>query len=187
MKALVVAHPDDEIIWFAPQIFDIIVIAFLARHDKPYASYCRKQAIAAHPLKEKIILLRIEESGFWKDKNRVSQFILSKKILFDSLLHLKEKFSFAEIFTHNSQGEYGHDDHILVNEAVTAIFSKAKIFCPIESNNSDNLASAISVKNDLDFYFKVKEVYVKNRAWTWKNDYIPPVNLYYSLHQKHES
>lgn len=32
MKALIAAHPDDEIIWFSPQDFDLIVIAFLARH-----------------------------------------------------------------------------------------------------------------------------------------------------------
>ncbi|WP_028389032.1 hypothetical protein [Legionella fairfieldensis] len=42
MKVLTVAHPDDEIIWFSPQDFDLIVIAFLVRHDKPSAEYCRK-------------------------------------------------------------------------------------------------------------------------------------------------
>jgi len=73
MKALIVAHPDDEIIWFSPQSFDLIIIAFLARHDRPYARYCRELAIAEHPLKDRITLLNIEESGFWKDNSRVHE------------------------------------------------------------------------------------------------------------------
>lgn len=28
--------------------------------------------------------------------------------------------------------------------------------------------------------FDPKEIYIKNRAWTWKRDYAPPLNLYYS-------
>ncbi len=76
MNVLVVAHPDDEILWFTPQSFDLIVIAFLARHDKPYAKHCREMALAEHPFKEKIISLHIDESGFWKDKSRVKQYQL---------------------------------------------------------------------------------------------------------------
>lgn len=34
MKALKLAHPDDEIIGLISQHFDLIVIVFLARHDK---------------------------------------------------------------------------------------------------------------------------------------------------------
>lgn len=63
-EALIVAHPDDEIIWFSPQDFDLIVITFLARHDKPYAEYCRKLTIEAHPLKDRIILLGLKNQDF---------------------------------------------------------------------------------------------------------------------------
>lgn len=54
MNVLIVAHPDDEIIWFSPVSFDLIVIAFLARHDKPYTKYYRELAIAEHPLYRRI-------------------------------------------------------------------------------------------------------------------------------------
>ncbi|RUQ95122.1 hypothetical protein [Legionella septentrionalis] len=100
MKALIAAHPDDEIIWFSPQDFDLIVIAFLARHDKPYAEYCRKLAIKAHPLKDRITLLGIEESGFWKDGKRQLEFRKSEQALYDALENLKKQFVINEIYTH---------------------------------------------------------------------------------------
>lgn len=182
MKLLIVAHPDDEILWFSPQSFDLIVISFLARHDRPYARSCRELAIADHPLKDRITLLNIEESGFWKDNRRVNQLQASRKILNNSLLKLKKQFSFSEIFTHNSKGEYGHDDHILVNELVTSIFTESNIFSPVDLDNINEQMQTILIKNDLDFYLHVKEVYIKNKAWTWEHDYMPPADLYYSLH-----
>ncbi len=183
MNVLIVAHPDDEILWFAPQSFDLIVIAFLARHDKPYAKHCREMALAEHPFKEKIISLAIDESGFWKDKSRVKQYHASREQLFESLLKLKQEYSFTKIFTHNSEGEYGHDDHILVNEAVTALFSEIEIFCPFDVNCGEQ-GKTISILNNLEIYNQVKAIYVKNKAWTWNKDYLPPTELSYSLHTR---
>lgn len=183
MKSLIVAHPDDEIIWFSPQDFDLIVIAFLARHDKPLAAYYRKLAIEAHPLRERIILLGIEESGFWKDGKRKLEFQKSEQILFDSLENLKKQFLITEIYTHNIEGEYGHHDHILVNKLVSTIFHEVKIFSPLCNDKINDSKNIIMVKNDLNFYTKVKDLYIKNHSWTWKIDYIPPVNLYYTLNR----
>ncbi len=183
MNVLIVAHPDDEILWFAPQSFDLIVIAFLARHDKPYAKPCRERALAEHPFKEKIVSLDIDESGFWKDKSRVKQYQASREKLFESLLKLKQEYSFTKIFTHNSEGEYGHDDHILVNEAVTSLFSEVEIFYPIHANNYEEQGKTISILNNIELYNQIKAIYVKNKAWTWNNDYLPPAELAYSLHQ----
>lgn len=179
MKVLIVAHPDDEIIWFSPQNFDLIVIAFLARHDKPHARYYRKLAIENHPLKERIMLLDIDESGFWKDKSRLTEFKKCQKILYNSLVNIKNQFHLKEIYTHNSVGEYGHNDHILINQLVISIFKDQDIFSPIDEINSST--DTIAVENDLDFYLQVRDVYIKNQAWTWKKDYMPPEILYYSL------
>lgn len=181
MKVLVVAHPDDEIIWFSAQDFDLIVIAFLGRHDKPYAKYHRKLAIEAHPLKERIILLDIDESGFWKDRKRRGLFEESEQSLYNSLETLKKQFEVTEIFTHNSVGEYGHFDHILVNRVVSTLFKQVKIFAPICAHDLNNSNHIIRVKNDLAFYKQVKDIYIKNSAWTWTMNYIPPLNLYYRL------
>lgn len=180
MKVLIVAHPDDEIIWFSPKDFDLIVIAFLARHDKPYAEYCRKLAIEAHPLKDRIILLDIDESGFWKDRKRLLEFKKSEQALYTSLKKLKKQFVITEIYTHNAMGEYGHDDHILVNKVVSRVFHEVSIYSPLSGEANNDSKSTVIVKNDLDFYAKVKDTYIKNRAWTWRKDFLPPSNLYFS-------
>ncbi|KTD02724.1 hypothetical protein [Fluoribacter gormanii] len=181
MKALIVAHPDDEIIWFPAKYFDLIVIAFLARHDRPHAAQFRRFALNEHPLNDRLLLLEIDESGYWKDKKRQEQFIDAKTSLYHSLLELKSKYSFTEIFTHNSVGEYGHDDHILVHDLVKEIFSKTKIYCPIISDNNHNNTNILSINNDIDFYNKAKDIYIKNKAWTWKIDYVPPKELKFYL------
>lgn len=182
MNVLIVAHPDDEILWFTPKSFDLIVIAFLARHDKSYAKHYREKVLAEHPCKEKIISLGIDESGFWKDKSRVEQYQASRERLFESLSNIKQRYSFTRIFTHNSEGEYGHDDHILVHEAVTAIFPEIEIFCPIDASNYEKPGETISILNNIEIYHQIKALYVKNKAWTWKNNYLPPTELSYSLH-----
>jgi LmbE family N-acetylglucosaminyl deacetylase len=185
MNVLIVAHPDDEIIWFSPKYFDLIVIAFLARHDKPFAKYCRERALAEHPFKEKIISLGIDESGFWKDKNRIKQYQDSREKLYDALVRIKKQYVFTKIYTHNSEGEYGHDDHILVNEAVTAIFPEIEIICPISVNSREGEGKTIPMLNNHEVFEQVKAIYRKNNAWTWKNDYLPPTELFYSLHVGH--
>jgi len=100
------------------------------------------------------------------------------------LLKLKQEYSFTKIFTHNSDGEYGHDDHILVNEAVTALFPEIEIFCPIDTTNPGDQGETISILNNLEIYSQVKAIYVKNKAWTWNNDYLPPAELSYSLYTR---
>ncbi|ASQ47048.1 hypothetical protein [Legionella clemsonensis] len=183
MKALIVAHPDDEVIWFPSKYFDLIVIAFLARHDKPYAALCRRLALQEHPLKERILLLEIDESGYWKDKTREQQFNEAKINLYHSLLELKDKYTFTEIFTHNSVGEYGHSDHILVHELVKKVFCGSKIFCPAIPETRLKNYNYVSMNSDIEFYNETKDIYIKNKAWTWKIDYVPPKELIFHLNE----
>jgi len=181
MRVLIVAHPDDEIIWFPSDYFDLVVIAFLARHDKPSAAQCRRLALQEHPLKERLHLLGLDESGYWKDKTRQQQFNDAKNNLYSSLLELKNQYTFTQIFTHNSVGEYGHDDHILVHELVKKVFFENKIYCPAIPDNTHKNDDYISINNDIAFYAKVKDIYIKNKAWTWKMDYVPPKELIFHL------
>jgi len=181
MKVLIVAHPDDEIIWFPAEYFDLIVIVFLARHDKPYAAQSRKLALQEHPLKERLLLLGLDESGYWKDNTRQQQYNEVKINLFNSLMELNNQYKFTQIFTHNSVGEYGHDDHILVHELVKQVFSGNTIYCPAIPVNNHKNNDYISLNNDIAFYEKAKSIYIKNKAWTWKMDYAPPKELIYQL------
>ncbi len=98
-------------------------------------------------------------------------------------MKLKQEYFFTKIFTHNSEGEYGHDDHILVNEAVTALFPEVEIYYPIKVNSYERQGKTVTILNNLELYKQIKAIYVKNKAWTWNSDYLPPAELAYSLHQ----
>lgn len=189
MKILIVAHPDDEILWFEPTYFDRIYIVFLNRHDKPDINVKRLNCIANHPLKEKISLLFLEESGFWKDSTRYKQHNLAKKQLIECLIKLSSEQKISEIFTHNEMGEYGHDDHILVNESVISVFSN---LCPIWMPNkfiqtvSQYKPKSHQVKNitiNIKNFFIIREIYRREKAWTWNMHYHPnEIEIFY----KHE-
>jgi len=63
---LLVAHPDDEILWFAPEKYDKIIIVFGDFGDERGSEWGerRRKAIAEHPLKDKIIHLNYPESHY---------------------------------------------------------------------------------------------------------------------------
>jgi hypothetical protein len=75
MKVLVVAHPDDECIWFAPEQYDRIVIVHTGRLDDPGQSERRARAVvsvassfaclASVFQKRQLILSYTEDVSFW--------------------------------------------------------------------------------------------------------------------------
>ena len=62
---LVVAHPDDEALWFSAILRRMhrLVLCFGAQADHPELADARRKSIAAHPLSDRIIDLGLEESG----------------------------------------------------------------------------------------------------------------------------
>ena len=67
MRVLIVAHPDDEILWFNPEDFDQIVIVFGDFGDGRSGDG-RRKASAEHPLANRITHLNLKESNYWRDK-----------------------------------------------------------------------------------------------------------------------
>lgn len=143
MKTLIVAHPDDEILWFNPEDYDRIVIVFLERDDNAKITEKRKEVINTHPLKEKITWLGFKESKYHKDKTKLEDYNKNYNDLCEFLKTLKAD----EVYTHNAMGEYQHSDHILVYRACMNTLN-----CRV--NNKDP-----------KLYRKIKEAYGK--AWTW--------------------
>src|SRR3990167_1248610 len=123
LKVLIVAHPDDEILWFNPSYFDRIYITFLGRNDKPEMKDKRLKCIRCHPFKERITLLSLCESGYWKDPKKCKEHHQVKTELTVALQNIAKDTQIKEVFTHNPSGEYGHSDHILVHECIATIFS----------------------------------------------------------------
>jgi LmbE family N-acetylglucosaminyl deacetylase len=144
MKALVVAHPDDEILWFNPAEFDLIVIVFGDFGDGRSGTG-RRAAIENHPLKERILHLNLTESNFWRDPRQAQK----HEENFEKLCWFLKTLAADEVTTHNAMGEYQHADHILVHNACMATLN-----CPVNGK-------------DPDLYRRVKKVYQDAGCWTW--------------------
>lgn len=172
MKILVVAHPDDEILWFNPLKFDKIIIAFMNRSDRPAMGVARAEAIQRHPLRNKIELAWLIESNYWRDKRKLIEYENNSRDLVEHLQAVKMLEGVQEFYTHNAWGEYGHTDHILVHKAVMAVAGSIPVYC---LNGPNKVSSNKGKLEDIDlkFYNKVKKIYQEEGAWTWAGDYEP--------------
>lgn len=147
MKVLIVAHPDDEILWFAAEEFDRIVICFGGRPDKPEQGERRRLAISKHPLRDRITFLDMLESGFTPNGDAVSQARHAEN--YTRLCAFLADLQADEVTTHNALGEYRHWDHILIHNACMATLK-----CRVNGK-------------DPELYRQIKAAYVETGCWTW--------------------
>lgn len=154
-KILIIAHGDDEILFFNPTEYDKIIFVFKDRLDVPKFGDGRMQSFIEHPMSDKIRCVGLTESNYWRDSSKLNEYI-------DNYLDLREwlkeqDFTNCEITTHDAQGEYGHADHKLVYTCVMDTVS-----CKV--NGQDPL-----------LYREIKNIYKRNGVWTY---YIVPENDY---------
>ncbi len=135
---LVVAHPDDEVLWFGSILrqFGRVVIAFQDYAAVPGLGARRAEALAELPYRE-LRCLGICEAGSlrladWSDPRpdafgialdaapvdeaAVTRYRANYASLHSALR--RELATAAIVFTHNPWGEYGHEDHVQVFRAV---------------------------------------------------------------------
>ncbi len=197
---LVVAHPDDEILWFSSVAdkVDEIVFCFNDYPALPALGSGRKQSLANYPLPH-VSTLEIEESGSFSGadwKNPVAtpygvEIVNGKEIrqrYQDNFFILKEKLSeklrpYTNVFTHNPWGEYGHEDHVQVYRVVETLQKRLpfRIWCSnYASNRSVSLmfdyfsgfdTSYLRLPTNLELASTLKALYQKNNCWTWYRDY----------------
>jgi len=197
---LVVAHLDDEALWFSSILEHVSCICFsyLDYSDDSSLSEGRRNALANYPMSN-IKCLEIEEprsfdSANWnnpiesnfglkltKNKAADSRYIKSYQELVGKLeVELK---GFSNVFTHNPWGEYGHEDHVQTFRAIQSLSSKLgyKIWY---SNYCGNRSIPLMLRYISGFeteYFtletntnmanKLLELYKSNSCWTWYNNY----------------
>lgn len=143
MKLLLVAHPDDEILWFNPEDYDKIIIVFTDRDDRPGFGLRREEAMNELPYK--VESWGLKESGYHHDKNRVEEYQASYLEVCERLKGLRAD----QVTTHDANGEYGHSDHILLHNACMEILD-----CPVNGKNPK-------------IYREAKKVYEQFDVWTW--------------------
>lgn len=147
MKYLIVAHGDDEILWFNPEEYDKIIVVFSGRDDRPWFKEQREKANAEHPLKP--ILWGLTESNFWRDSTKYAEHQRNYDEICQRVKELCDKNPILEITTHNANGEYGHADHILVHNAVMDSAN-----CKVNGKRAE-------------LYRQIKDLYNKYECWTW--------------------
>ncbi len=202
---LIVAHPDDESLFFSSILSEIstIIFCFGQIPGEEIISNGRKKAVDEFPFKDvNIINLNIPQSksskkplswlslkdnkygveGGYNHINYKNNYITLKKKL-NKLIT-----SESNVITHNPWGEYGNSEHIQVFKIIFNI-AKEKNIKMLVSSYFSNLSISYAkrkqhflksesyfMETNQNLHTVLKKNYLKNRCWTWFNEYKLPLN-----------
>jgi len=200
-SVLVVAHPDDEILWFGSIAADVdkIVICFLNDPLKPELAGIREKTLRAHPWSDKITCLELDETSAFNHagwpRPETTEFGLRivkapqieevYRLCYDKLQELLTPIvrNATNVFTHNPWGEYGHEEHVLVHSVATKLAvadQKSVWYSNYASTWSEDLMRLYLDKSERQIFTgkvdtaaleKIADIYRANGAWTWFDDY----------------
>ena len=194
--ALVVAHPDDEALWLSSAIASAgrIVFCYGDSFGNPKKAAARRRAVAALPFDD-LVDLQLPETGArllvdWADPRLTpcgieitdtaarARYEANYPKLVEGLR--RTLGGFAEVYTHNPWGEYGHPDHIQVHRAVAALqaeFGYTIWFSNYVGAESWPLAQQYGrqacraerriVSPGLVTARRLMQIYRRHGAWTW--------------------
>lgn len=119
---VIVAHPDDETIWMGGCLLRYKNI------DWTCFSLCRSSDADRAP-KFKKVCKHYEAKSVMTDLDDEDKIDLDKAVSVAKRLILKkiEGKNYDYIFTHGSNGEYGHSRHIAVNKAIKELIAEKKL------------------------------------------------------------
>lgn len=137
---LVVAHPDDEILWFSSILADVdhVILCYLGELVNPEFGDQRRQILADYPLQHKMSCLELVSLGLSRPQNFLNPKFSQYGIEFTDDQGVAEKFKqhykenyrllrnklsemlagYQTVFTHNPWGEYGHEEHVQVYRVI---------------------------------------------------------------------
>lgn len=199
-SVLVVAHPDDEVLWFSSIVGRVsrVIICF---SDYPLDAQLgdnRRKAIQELPFRNVESLNITEACSFlradwpnpalnqWGFQIRspdatVEAYTRNHLELVSRLRVLLARYK--TVFTHNPWGEYGHEDHGLVHAAVVA--ARRELGFSLYFSNyasqrnamlfSDTLHALdrryLTLHTDISNARKAESIYRKYNCWTWFDGY----------------
>ena len=202
--ALVVAHPDDEALWFSSVLGKVsrVIIAYEECDDLPGLGQSRRRASNDYPLSSAVFLRRPEpcslshvdwsqpeptQYGMALNKAQSSSADMRYRGAYDALLRELPSVlrGVTDVFTHNPWGEYGHPDHVQVSRLVSTLGAELGFrthFSSYVSPRSMRFASkfagalqtAMQLKTDPALADQIKQVYLNHGCWTWHTAYVPP-------------
>lgn len=208
-STLVVAHPDDEILWFGSIVKKCkkVIICFGPSNNFELSE--GREKIKKLLTYRNVEFLNLHEAGVFNSSNWNSQikkeygvkcYNNEKKYIdnyqkgYEILLNkLKNE---KVIFTHNPWGEYGHEEHIQIFKIISKIkkiynfrlifngyFSSKTIRLMIDNKSKYNFYY-FDLHNDHEYVVNIKKQYIENNIWTWDDNYIwPDIEYYYEINE----
>jgi len=201
-SVLVVAHPDDEVLWFGSILntVDKIIICFTDSERWPELGKARRKSLDEHACKDRIVELDLcqvksHNKSKWPEPEetdyglRLDKYPGFDEPYQDQALHLAAALEphirdATNVFTHNPWGEYGHEDHVQVSKVATRLAGSnaASIwYNSYVSNKSSTLMrryvqgfgkSYYTMPVDTEWARIIADTYYRNDAWTWMEDYV---------------
>jgi hypothetical protein len=202
--ALVVAHPDDEALWFSSVLGKVsrVIIAYEECDDLPGLGLSRRAASNDYPLSSAVFLRRPEpcslnhvdwsnpeatDYGMALNRDHTPQAAARYLNAYEEL-HRELSGTLrgvSDVFTHNPWGEYGHPDHVQVSRLVTTLGAElgfrthfSSYIAPrsmgFASKFVGALQTGIQLKTDAVLTERLKKLYLSHGCWTWHADYVPP-------------
>jgi LmbE family N-acetylglucosaminyl deacetylase len=200
-SVIVVAHPDDEMLWFSSILARVskIIVCMVDSQRHPELGPARKESMSRYPLPN-LISLNMEQAdtlGYGADWNNpvLTEYgiALPKKpdlagryqANYSSLRNrLQQELSAcSNVFTHNPWGEYGHEEHVQVYRVVKdlqAEFNFKIWYSNYCSNRSYPLMirqlsgggkQMLTLKTDRKIMDMIKKLYQDFGCWTWYSDW----------------
>ena len=196
-SALVIAHPDDEILWFSSIInqVDKIIIVFNKTNDENV--FCGREEILTKgllPYKNKIICLNIEEANVFNKSEwrfpkptsygvKVNSDVYKNNFNEIKLKLVEELKYYKNIITQNPWCEYGHEEHTQIFKVVEKVSSELNFVVWVSGYFSEQSYRLMSLFENLiddefcrlnideKFCEIVRNIYISNKAWTWSKSY----------------
>jgi LmbE family N-acetylglucosaminyl deacetylase len=204
---VIVAHPDDEIIFFSSILKNASkIVTCFGKSDDQNVNIGRQKLKTQMPLNNFLFLDLVESAVFnsanWKHPNCITEGIEVKKNKnayqenFQNLkLQLSKVINYGEtIYTHNPWGEYGHEEHVQVFHAIMALATDLNLKIFVNSYVSNKSYSLMIMKQhllsdekhintpDLELASVLKKIYQSNSCWTFYDNYCwPKTELFYRV------
>lgn len=198
---LIVAHPDDEILWFGSigAAVDSIVICFMHDPGSPDLAGARKRTLADHPWKDRIECLGLDETRAFGHAEwplpeltdaglKISRNQEIEQVYRQCAKELRQLLEArigkaGNIFTHNPWGEYGHEEHVMVHRVATSL-AQARGAAIWYNNYASNWSKDLMLHYLHGFgrpYYRaeidgqamqqIAHIYRAHDAWTWLDDF----------------
>jgi len=208
-SVLIVAHPDDEVLWASSVLNSVskVIICFTHQYKKDSITTLGRKLLRNNfPLSNVVFLNLTEANVFDKGKwaapketeygmhveqdnhNYKKNYLLLKEKLRDFLIGVKV------VITHNPWGEYGSEEHVQVHRAVCSlsdefgfdtivtgyVSEKSQRFMMMQRFKLDKIYCVLDTNHDLQK--NLQKLYIENNAWTWPDNYKwPAQEIFYSM------